>query len=460
MIDGVQTTLYPGGILNTGFAFNWAKERAHEALPAGPNSGQPWAYERIQEGDETCKDNQALHGEAADLIGKVRENDHYIPEVVDPLSPVTFVDKIKVPMFMACQFTDEQTGGHCPTLARRFTGTSKKWFTFTNGTHVDSLAPETYNRLFDFLELYVAREAPITKTAVIQATARLVFQAIFGIDGMTLPPDPIQRKPTYAAALTRVRGPEAHPHPLRQRRRQRECRLAVSGLREVVHELPDPEHHGSLLVRSRPVARSRTDPPKPGGADVFTWDAHARPLTNFSGDTGAGANGLWTATPPYQWSQDPAGSAVAYVSAPLAADHDRGRRRRGAPLGEVVDAERRSPGHGQRGSSGRQGDLRAERLGAGQHARARDEQEHAARACPQPRGEGRLADAHRPFVKVIDPALLPGARLSRGLAHPRADQRPERRPADLVVRRDGAGGTGARWRSPTTRRCRRGSTSR
>ena len=68
--------------------------------------------------------------------------------------------KIKSPVFLACQWTDEQTGGHCPTLASRFTGTTRKWFTFTNGTHIDSLDPATFNRWFDFLELYVAHRAP------------------------------------------------------------------------------------------------------------------------------------------------------------------------------------------------------------------------------------------------------------------------------------------------------------
>jgi hypothetical protein len=183
VIDGPATTLYPGGILNTGFAFNWAKERVHEAQPAGPDSGQPWAYQRIQEGDTVCADNQAMHPEAADLIQMVRDNDHYVPEVADPLSPITFVDKIDVPVFMACQWTDEQTGGHCPTLASRMTGTDKKWFTYTNGTHVDSLSPEVFNRLYDFLEIYVAREAPITKSALIQAGAPAIVQAVFGIDG-------------------------------------------------------------------------------------------------------------------------------------------------------------------------------------------------------------------------------------------------------------------------------------
>src|SRR5207253_9470328 len=51
VIDQVQTTLYPGGILNTGFAVAWAKERIKEAMPAGQDAGQEWASKRIAEGD-------------------------------------------------------------------------------------------------------------------------------------------------------------------------------------------------------------------------------------------------------------------------------------------------------------------------------------------------------------------------------------------------------------------------
>src|SRR4051812_5101031 len=208
VIDQTQTTLYPGGVLNTGFAVNWAQERQDEAQAAGPNSGQPYAWQQIQSGDQECAANQALHPEAANLIQKIRENDHYVPEVADPLSPITFVNKINVPVFMACQWTDEQTGGHCPTLAEHMTGTDKKWFTYTNGVHTDSLDPETYNRLFDFLELYVAQEAPITKSALVQASFPAAVQAIWGINGPgglpppdgTLPPDPIQQQPTYDMA--------------------------------------------------------------------------------------------------------------------------------------------------------------------------------------------------------------------------------------------------------------------
>src|SRR5205085_2961279 len=201
VIDSTQTTLYPGGILNTGFAVPWAQERINDAMPASPDGGQPWAYQRIQAGDDTCKQNQVLHPEATDLMAKIRANDHYVPEVADPLAPITFVNQINVPVFLACQWTDEQTGGHCPTLAEHFSGTDRKWFTFTNGAHVDSLDPETFNRWCDFLALYVARQAPIVNCASIHAAAPAIYQEAMGIPGVTMPPDPIQLQPTYSGAL-------------------------------------------------------------------------------------------------------------------------------------------------------------------------------------------------------------------------------------------------------------------
>jgi predicted acyl esterase len=318
VIDSTQTTLYPGGILNTGFAVAWAQERIHDAQAASPTTGQPWAYKRIQEGDQTCKSNQDLHPEAVDLMAKIRENDHYVPEVADPLSPETFVNKIKVPTFMACQWTDEQTGGHCPTLAKRFTGTSRKWFTFTNGTHVDSLAPETFNRWYDFLQLYVARRAPIVNAAVIHAAAPVIYQEAMGITGVTLPPDPIQLQPTYATALAAFE-------------QQPSIRVLFdngAGGLQPGHPVPGFERSWPSFPIPGTTAQSwymgpggalAAAPPAQAGADSFTWNAHARPLTNFTGDTAAGSGGLWTATPPYQWTNNPSGSAVSYLTSPLTA---------------------------------------------------------------------------------------------------------------------------------------------
>jgi len=312
----------------------------HEANPADPatpnNGAQSWAVQRVADGATTSRDNQDLHPEHADLEQKIRDNNEYIPEVADPVSPYTFVDKINVPVFMACQWTDEQTGGHCPTLAEHMTGTDKKWFTYTNGTHVDSLDPETYNKLYDFLNIYVAQQAPPpNQTAFVNATAPVAFQAIFGIDGpcdpfggsgqcappaMTLPPDTIQAMPTLGLAQSAF---EAQPSVRilfdNGAGNSSNPGWPYPGFEQSFSSFPVP----GTSARTWYVGPNGTlgDSPATGSrADAFTWDADARPRNDFSGDTGSGDNGLWTATPPYQWSQDPARHAVAYVTNPLSAN--------------------------------------------------------------------------------------------------------------------------------------------
>jgi uncharacterized protein len=319
VIDATQTTLYPGGILNTGFAVEWAKERLHDAKPASPSGGQGWAYQRIQEGDATCKANQVLHGEAADLMAKIRVNNHYKPAVADPLAPITFVKKIKVPTFMVCQWTDEQTGGHCPTLAENFSGTKRKWFTFTNGTHVDSLGPDAFNRWYDFLMLYVAHQAPITNSATMQAAAPVIYEEAMGISGVTLPPDPIQQQPTYAAALAAFEKLD----PIRI--------LFDNGAGGSQPGEPKPGFERSFARFPIPGTSARSwffkaggalgdKPAASAGANSFTWNPHVRPLTDFTGSTSTGDNGLWTATPEYKWTRNPPGSALSYLTSPLTAN--------------------------------------------------------------------------------------------------------------------------------------------
>jgi predicted acyl esterase len=319
VIDNTQTTLYPGGILNTGFAVEWAKERIHDALPASSTGGQPWAYKRIQEGDTVCKDNQVLHPEAVDLMAKIRANDSYNPAVADPLSPVTFVNKINVPTFMACQWTDEQTGGHCPTLSEHFTGTSKKWFTFTNGTHVDSLAPETFNRWYDFLSLYVAKQAPITNSAVIHAAAPVIYQEAMGITGVTMPPDPIQLQPTYATALAAFEALPSIRVLFDNGAGGTQPGQPLAGFEKSFPSFPIPGTTGKRWYTRAGGVLSETAPAT-SSADKFTWDIKARPPTDFTGDTAAGTNGLWTATPPYNWTQSPSGKAVTWLTSSLASN--------------------------------------------------------------------------------------------------------------------------------------------
>jgi predicted acyl esterase len=328
VIDATATTLYPGGIVNDGFAVAWAEERQQNAEPADvAGHGQGWAHTRIQEGDETCKQNQVLHGEAANLLQKINENSTYNPAVADPLDPVTFVHNIKVPTFMACQFEDEQTGGHCATLVQHLTGAEKKWFTFTNGAHIDSLDPATYNRFYDFYMLYVAKRPPAENQALVRAAAPIVYKEAMGLpeeDVVSLPPDKIQTQPTYELALK-----EFEEIPEVRVLFDNGAGESPNGDKTAGDPYPAYEQTFPALPVPGTVARSwyfgpkgeLTDaPPTAKGIDSFTSDAHALPFTDYTGGTGGG--GLWGNASQWSWNwqQYPAGDAVSYVSAPLTED--------------------------------------------------------------------------------------------------------------------------------------------
>ncbi len=315
VIDSTATTLYPGGILNTGFALMWGEQRRHDALPASPTGGQPWALARIRAGDSVCKANQALHGEAPNQIAEIRAERYYVPAVGNPLAPSTFVNKIKVPVYLACQWTDEQTGAHCADLAEHFTGTRRKWFTFTNGAHVDSLDPATLDRWYDFLELYVAHRAPAAPAAL-DADAPLVFATAMGIANVTLPPDPLQSDRSYPAALAAFQqlqpiqvsfdngaggSTAGAPYPAFE---HSFARFPIPGTKARSWYLSG----GGRLS----AARATT-----AGSDLFRWSPRARPATSFTGNTGGGPGSLWSATPAYRWDQNPSGTAASYISAPL-----------------------------------------------------------------------------------------------------------------------------------------------
>jgi len=327
VIDDPAATLYPGGTLNTGFALAWAEDRDADAQPATETAGQDWAYDRIQEGDEVCEANQTLHTEATNLVQKVHDNQDYVPEVADPLTPSKFVDKIDVPVFLACQWNDEQTGAHCPRIARNFTGTDKKWFTFTNGLHIDALDPETFNRWYDFLQLYIARQRPALDPIVTDVIAPQVYQAAMGIPEVTLPDDPIQDEPTYEEALAAF---EAQP-AVRVLFDNGAGKLAqpgapYPGFEQSYESFPIPACSPSPTPpctqgRSWYLADGEelTDTaPAAEGTESFTWDMAARPATNFTGGTGSG--GLWGALPDYNWQQVDDTNAASYMTDELTED--------------------------------------------------------------------------------------------------------------------------------------------
>ena len=89
MIDATATTLYPGGILNRASPSPGPSSASRRPSPRPPRARSLYATTQINNGDQTCKSNQVLHGEAASLIDKIHANSHYIPSVADPLDPIS-----------------------------------------------------------------------------------------------------------------------------------------------------------------------------------------------------------------------------------------------------------------------------------------------------------------------------------------------------------------------------------
>ena len=317
--------------------------------------------------------------------------------------------------------------------------------------------------MYDFLELYVAHQAPIINSAVIKAAAPVIYDEAMGLpktDVVTLPADPVQEQPTYESALSAF---EALPEV----RVLFDNGAGTSPTGSTTAGDPYPGFEDSFSSYPIPGTTAQTWYFGPGGtlneqqpsirgtdSDSYTSNAAALPPTDFSSNTGTG--GLWGNASQWEWNwvQPPAGSAVSYVSAPLSDRHHRHRRRRREPVGQVLDPGCGPPGNGQRSASRRQRNVRAERLDAGQRAQARHQARkhpqgaaHAARTDPHDARQERAADAGGQVRAGRDPAVLRGTRLPGGLADQGHDLRRPTGPS-----RSGRSARPSRRAAP--RRCR------
>ena len=142
-------------------------------------------------------------------------------------------------------------------------------------------------------------------SATEQAFAPIIYQTAMGVPGSTLPADPIQAQPSYAAALRAFQAlPEIRvmfdngaggPRPGMPYRAFEHsfARFPVPGTHAVSWYLGAG---GRLSAGAAPRAASCSG--SPGSP------ARGRRRTSPATPSG-GTNGLWTETPPYQWTPEP-----------------------------------------------------------------------------------------------------------------------------------------------------------
>jgi hypothetical protein len=304
--DTGRGTLYPGGILNNGFAVDWAADRQRDAMPFG----QAWSRRRRDQGDQICIDNQKLRGQSPDIFQMIEDNPFYVPEIADPLSPVTFVHNIEVPVFLAGAWQDEQTGPYFANMLDRFTGSDSAHFTMVNGGHSEPLIPTIFSRWVEFLQLYVREEIPRVPDIANVILAVLGDQA-FGVSNLTIDPDRFLDVTTYEEARARF---EADP----------KVRILFESGAGGAPGVPYHAFEAGFDAWPIPSLVPTTyyfgagglltpEPPEGDEADSFLYDDSRSQLTTCEGC----GSSVWRTMPPWNWQPLPEGEAVAYATEPL-----------------------------------------------------------------------------------------------------------------------------------------------
>jgi len=310
--DNFRGTLYPGGILNTGFAVDWTQQRVDSSKPYG----QGWTKDRADGGDARCADNQLLRLQNPDLVAEIDENPFYTSDLGDPLAPATFVDRIEVPVFIAGAWQDEQTGGHFANMLPNFTSSPNVYVTLTNGLHTESLSPPVAGRYMEFLQLYVGKKVPDLSPGA--GIAAALGGAIWGVTTFA----PFESRfagMTFADALAAFEADK----PVRVFFEQGGNAAFSPGTPEPnfieqfdAWPIPEAQQQVWSLSNGGALVQGNAEPFESG----YTADPSALPATFYDGTDQGGGNGVWRADVTYDWQPIPDGTGLGFITAPLAAD--------------------------------------------------------------------------------------------------------------------------------------------
>ncbi|MCU1454636.1 MAG: peptidase [Acidimicrobiales bacterium] len=318
--DTYTGILDPGGILNDGFALDWATQRENDAKPAA----HQWVKDRIANGDTTCAQNQVMRLQSRPLYKTIHDHP-FADHQFDYLNPKTFVHTINVPTFLSSQWQDEQTGGSAAQLAPLFAPEAKLRANFTNGTHVEPEAPSEILEAMVFIDLYVGKRIPHT-SSLLALGAPSVLAALYGSTdkvAFKLPYNPWASQPSYAATLAAYERQQ----PVRVRwengtvANNNGSSSSTYGLpfapvvtrfsswppasisAEKLYFQPDGKLAGSAPAVADAAARA---------SSAYRYDPASKRNRTFDGSTDA----AWTAHPDVHWNTLVEGTALSFLSDP------------------------------------------------------------------------------------------------------------------------------------------------
>ncbi len=310
--DSYRATLWPGGILNTGFAVPWASQRFTQAKPFG----EGWEQGMVDAGFSQCADNQTVRDQNTDPVALISDNHFYNKTYYQQIDPSRFAGKINVPVYLAGAWQDEQTGGHFPDFLNKFTHSPAFYATISNGGHVESLANLTsFNRYVDFLDLYVAHKVPNALSTLVGPT---LAGSVTGITGLKGVPGINYTGMTYKQAL-KTYSAGGHVRVMFESGAAKGEPAGAPAARFVktFAKWPIPGRQVSRFYLGARGALSDHPVTKGAGRSrtrSFSADPSALPTTDFNP---AGDNNIWGAHPTYHWKQIPKGKGLGWVTSPL-----------------------------------------------------------------------------------------------------------------------------------------------
>jgi uncharacterized protein len=313
--DDLYSTGYPGGIYNDGFAKSWINQRIVDA-EAAPGGGQPWATAEIKTGDKTCLANQVLHPEAQTLESIINPDLGRTPSLFDQRSPSDWATHIDVPVFMVGALEDEEVGPQWPALITALDGDRNVYVTMMNGTHIDSLGPETITRWLEFLDIFVAGRVPTAAPTLGLIAPALYANATGGARSAPLPAIRFTNEPNLAAAEAAFAATDPHVRVLFDYGGGNLGPGALQAAYEAGFSTWPPAGNVTSYYLGRNGAMSTSSAVTGAGQSVSFWPNPAvRPATDLSSSANA-----WAAQPPYNWTVVPAKNGIAFQTPAFAAD--------------------------------------------------------------------------------------------------------------------------------------------
>ncbi len=247
------------------------------------------------------------------MLTEIRANRFKRGAASDALAPATFVDKIDVPVFIAGSWQDQETGSHFAEMLGDFSPGVPVKATVMNGIHADALGPAVLSQWIEFLDFYVARKIPSISPAT-RAIASVILTKVFG-PGVSLAPDRFTDQPDYQTALAAYES-EPEVRVLFDVGAGGPPGAPVPAFSTTATSWPLPDTVATTFYLGPHGTLTDTPPTAAHAADTYDYDPSAFPKTDAAPE-GSPLSGL---SPRFRWKPVPAGKALAYVSAPLAAD--------------------------------------------------------------------------------------------------------------------------------------------